>query len=304
MRGPIAIVGVPTALGGHLPGMERTPAGLRDLGLLDRLRARPGLAGVDVRDAGDLAIEPGFRPDDDPGRRTARRSATSCRASATSWRHRSTPAPRFPDPPADPRRRLHGQRRCDGRPQGRPPGRPTRHRLVRRARRLQHARHDAVGERLRDAVRDAVRARRRRSRRRGRWADGHGAGRGAVRRAGPRRDRIPDAGRVADRAVRAGMLASAAGRRRRRLGRRGRDAGRRALHRLRPGLPRRRGRLGADDARAGGLALETALAVVGILAGAIPVVGFGATAVNLDNGDASGDGRCDRPAGRGRLHAG
>ena len=34
-----------------------------------------------------------------------------------------------------------------------------------------------------------------------------------------------------------------------------------------------------------GLALETALAVVGILAAAIPVVGFGATAVTLDNGD-------------------
>jgi arginase family enzyme len=34
-----------------------------------------------------------------------------------------------------------------------------------------------------------------------------------------------------------------------------------------------------------GLALETALAVVRILADAIPVVGFGATAVNLDNGD-------------------
>ena len=66
MHGPIVIVGVPTALGGHLPGMERTPAGLRDLGLLERLRARPGLAGADLRDAGDLAIEPGFRPDDDP----------------------------------------------------------------------------------------------------------------------------------------------------------------------------------------------------------------------------------------------
>jgi arginase len=66
MHGPIVIVGVPTALGGHLPGMERTPAGLRDLGLLERLRAQPGLAGADLRDAGDLAIEPGFRPDDDP----------------------------------------------------------------------------------------------------------------------------------------------------------------------------------------------------------------------------------------------
>ena len=43
---PIAIVGVPTALGGHLSGMERTPAGLRALGLARRgCAARPGLAG-------------------------------------------------------------------------------------------------------------------------------------------------------------------------------------------------------------------------------------------------------------------
>lgn len=62
----IAIVGVPTALGGHLPGMELTPAGLRELGLLDRLRARPGLTGATFRDVGDLTIEPGFRPDPDP----------------------------------------------------------------------------------------------------------------------------------------------------------------------------------------------------------------------------------------------
>ncbi len=62
----IAIVGVPTALGGHLSGMELTPAGLRELGLLDRLRARPELAGATLRDAGDLRIEPGFRPDPDP----------------------------------------------------------------------------------------------------------------------------------------------------------------------------------------------------------------------------------------------
>jgi arginase len=66
MDAAIAVIGVPTALGGHLSGMEATPAGLRELGLLDRLRDRPGLAGVDVRDAGDLAIEPGFRPDPDP----------------------------------------------------------------------------------------------------------------------------------------------------------------------------------------------------------------------------------------------
>jgi arginase len=66
MSGLIVIVGVPTALGGHLSGMELTPAGLRDLGLVERLRSREGLAGVEIRDAGDLHIEPGFRPDPDP----------------------------------------------------------------------------------------------------------------------------------------------------------------------------------------------------------------------------------------------
>ena len=66
MAAPIVIVGVPTALGGHLSGMEFAPAGLRALGLVDMLQARPGLAGVEVRDAGDLEIEPGFRPDPDP----------------------------------------------------------------------------------------------------------------------------------------------------------------------------------------------------------------------------------------------
>jgi arginase len=59
MSGPIVVVGVPTALGGHLSGMELAPAGLRRLGLLERL---PG----SVVDAGDLEIEPGFRVDDDP----------------------------------------------------------------------------------------------------------------------------------------------------------------------------------------------------------------------------------------------
>lgn len=66
MSEPIAIVGVPTALGGHLAGMELTPAGLRRLGLPEALRRRPGLAGVGIVDAGDVAIEPGFRPDPDP----------------------------------------------------------------------------------------------------------------------------------------------------------------------------------------------------------------------------------------------
>jgi arginase len=66
MAAPIAMVGVPTALGGHLSGMEFSPAGLRALGLVEMLRARPGLAGADVRDAGDVAIDPGFLPDPDP----------------------------------------------------------------------------------------------------------------------------------------------------------------------------------------------------------------------------------------------
>jgi len=66
MIGPIVIVGVPTSLGGHLSGMERTPAGLRELGLVAALRARPLLSGAELRDAGDLSIDPGFVVDDDP----------------------------------------------------------------------------------------------------------------------------------------------------------------------------------------------------------------------------------------------
>src|SRR3954469_698086 len=66
MAAPIAIVGVPTALGGHVSGMELAPAGLRALGLVEMLRSRPGLEGVDVRDARDVAIEHGFIPAPDP----------------------------------------------------------------------------------------------------------------------------------------------------------------------------------------------------------------------------------------------
>lgn len=62
----IVIVGSPTALGGHFPGMDRTPSELRRLGLLDRLAARPGLAGAALRDHGDAANEPGWAPDPDP----------------------------------------------------------------------------------------------------------------------------------------------------------------------------------------------------------------------------------------------
>jgi arginase len=66
MADTIALLGVPTALGGHLAGMELAPRGLRELGLLDALEARPGLAGVPIDDVGDLSIEPGFRADPDP----------------------------------------------------------------------------------------------------------------------------------------------------------------------------------------------------------------------------------------------
>src|SRR5262245_2704149 len=61
MADRIALQGVPTALGGNRPGMEVTPAGVRALGVVDRLRET-----FDVEDAGDVPIEPGFRPDDAP----------------------------------------------------------------------------------------------------------------------------------------------------------------------------------------------------------------------------------------------
>jgi arginase len=62
MNASVAVVGVPTALGGHLACMERTPGELRRRGILDQISA----SGLDVRDDGDLRIEPGFRPDPDP----------------------------------------------------------------------------------------------------------------------------------------------------------------------------------------------------------------------------------------------
>jgi arginase len=70
---PVVVLGVPLALGGWIPelaaavvGMTKTPAGLRQRGLVDRLASHEAMAGVDVRDAGDLAIEPGYRVDADP----------------------------------------------------------------------------------------------------------------------------------------------------------------------------------------------------------------------------------------------
>ena len=76
MTATIAVVGVPTALGGELPGdrhagMATAPADLRRLGLLERLAD----GGLDLRDDGDLSISPGWRPD--PDSRAKNRAAIS-----------------------------------------------------------------------------------------------------------------------------------------------------------------------------------------------------------------------------------
>lgn len=63
---PIVIVGSPTALGGHFGGMERTPADLRALDVVGRIRRRPGLVSTRIRDAGDAPNDPGWAPDPDP----------------------------------------------------------------------------------------------------------------------------------------------------------------------------------------------------------------------------------------------
>jgi arginase len=77
-QAPIVAVGVPFALGGWLPGRERAvagmttaPADLRALGFLEKIRS--GIAdGRSLEDAGDLAIEPAMHEDAD--RRAKNRS--------------------------------------------------------------------------------------------------------------------------------------------------------------------------------------------------------------------------------------
>src|SRR6478735_9974098 len=66
MAARVAVVGVPAALGGELPGerergMAEVPGELRRRGLLDRLTA----AGLELRDDGDLAVT-AIRSDPDP----------------------------------------------------------------------------------------------------------------------------------------------------------------------------------------------------------------------------------------------
>jgi arginase len=62
----IAMVGSPTALGGHFPGMDGGPGALRQMGFLERLQGRKGLAGMPIIDNGDAPIDAGWAQDDDP----------------------------------------------------------------------------------------------------------------------------------------------------------------------------------------------------------------------------------------------
>ena len=67
MDGMIAVVGVPAALGGQLPGdrhhgMAGAPRELRRRGLLERL----GGTGLRLRDDGDVRVDPPYRDDPDP----------------------------------------------------------------------------------------------------------------------------------------------------------------------------------------------------------------------------------------------
>ena len=66
MTDTIAILGSPTALGGHFAGMDKGPAALRGVNLIARLRSRKGLAGATLVDHGDVPIAAGWAADPDP----------------------------------------------------------------------------------------------------------------------------------------------------------------------------------------------------------------------------------------------
>jgi arginase len=66
MADTIAIVGSPTALGGHFGGMERGPAALRDAGLLEKLEAIDAFGSTTFVDYGDAPNDPGWAADPDP----------------------------------------------------------------------------------------------------------------------------------------------------------------------------------------------------------------------------------------------
>ncbi|HJP88216.1 MAG TPA: arginase family protein [Candidatus Limnocylindrales bacterium] len=66
MTDTIAIVGSPTALGGHFGGMERGPAALREAGLVAKLKAVDAFGSTSFVDHGDAPNDPGWAPDPDP----------------------------------------------------------------------------------------------------------------------------------------------------------------------------------------------------------------------------------------------
>jgi len=83
MTGPIAVVGVPSALGGQLPddrhaGMAAAPDDLRRHGFLDRLVD----GGLEVRDTGDVPIDPPLRADPDLRMKNGPQVAAMLRATA------------------------------------------------------------------------------------------------------------------------------------------------------------------------------------------------------------------------------
>jgi arginase len=70
---PVVMIGIPAALGGWWPeladaivGMTQAPAGMRRLGIVDRIRAADAAVGARLTDVGDVPIDPGFRADTDP----------------------------------------------------------------------------------------------------------------------------------------------------------------------------------------------------------------------------------------------
>jgi len=83
VKDSIAVVGVPTALGGQLAddrhvGMAEAPGDLRGLGFLDQLAE----IGLTVRDLGDVPIQPRVRADADPRLKNREGVAAQLRATA------------------------------------------------------------------------------------------------------------------------------------------------------------------------------------------------------------------------------
>ena len=114
---PIAIVGIPTALGGHLAGMELAPSGLRAAGLVDRPARSTG-----TPDHGPVRRrQPRYRARIPAGCRPAREEPGRDRRVPAAGARPRRDRPRRADrsiasrPPPDPGRRLHGPRGRAGR---------------------------------------------------------------------------------------------------------------------------------------------------------------------------------------------